>query len=171
MAEYCRAAIAHQATSPAPYLGSSDTSRGRSSPAPLAAFSNRHWRRYAVMKTRRGSHPKTTEETCRGPASNVKRLDTSRPVSISHTSVFPCTVRTTATRLPSGANSGPLSPASSGGPTVPCATPARSTQVSCRRSPTPVRCASTPVADTANAPAVHGLVQSDVPGPRGSARR
>ena len=30
--------------------------------------------------------------------------------------------------------------------------PARSTQTSCRRSPPPARCASTPVADTANAP-------------------
>ena len=96
----------------------------------LAAFSNR-------FKDRCADDPNTTRVPSgdhRGPPSrpgwNVKRRDSSRPVSIRYTSVFPRTVRITATRLPSGANSAPLSPVSSGRPTVPRGTPARSTQVS-----------------------------------------
>ena len=69
------------------------------------------------------------------PGSNVNRVVTCRAGSIIHTSRFPFTTRSSATRPPSGDSSGLSSENASGGPTSPNDLPDRSNHRSCRLLP------------------------------------
>ena len=63
---------------------------------------------FELSEKRSGSHRATKLANGQPAASNVNRLGTPRAASISQTSIFPCTLRSTATRRPSGESSGIL---------------------------------------------------------------